>query len=178
MSPEPVRRVLDDLGAPYALIGAHAMAARGYPRFTIDIDYLTSDGRVLDREVWSGLEREGASVDARRGDAEDPLGGVVHVLLADGTDVDVVVAKWRWQAQVIERADMLPVVGGSVRVPRTSDLIMLKLAAGGYLDLRDAAALLAVGDQDSLVAEIETRIADVYPDVRTRWRELLAAIEE
>jgi hypothetical protein len=178
MNPEPVRRILDGLESPYALIGAHAMAARGYPRFTIDVDYLTSDGRVLDRAVWSGLERDGASVDARRGDLEDPLGGVVHILLADGTDVDVVVAKWTWQAQVIERAEMLPVVGGSVRVPRTSDVILLKLAAGGYLDLRDAAALLALGQRAALVAEVETHIADVYPDVQARWKELLAAVQE
>ena len=40
---EPVQRVLQVLGAPHALIGAHAMAARGYPRFTVDIDLLTSD---------------------------------------------------------------------------------------------------------------------------------------
>jgi hypothetical protein len=37
-----VLRVLDAMGAPHALIGAHAMAARGYPRFTVDIDILTS----------------------------------------------------------------------------------------------------------------------------------------
>jgi hypothetical protein len=178
MSTEPVRRVLDALGAPYALIGAHAMAARGYPRFTIDVDFLTSDDRVLDRAVWAAVEQAGAVVDARRGDADDPLGGVVHVLLADGTDVDVVVAKWRWEAAVIERAEVLPIAGASVRVPRTSDLILLKLAAGGYLDMRDAAALLALGDRDALVSAVEAHIGEVYPDVRARWRELLAAIDE
>jgi hypothetical protein len=41
--------VLEALGAPYALIGAHAMAARGYPRFTVDIALLTTDSWVLDR---------------------------------------------------------------------------------------------------------------------------------
>ena len=51
MNLEPVRRVLDVLGAPYALIGAHAMAARGYPRFTVDVDLLTTDPRVLDRGI-------------------------------------------------------------------------------------------------------------------------------
>ena len=30
-----VQRILDALGAPYALIGGHALAARGYPRFTV-----------------------------------------------------------------------------------------------------------------------------------------------
>ena len=55
MNIEPVQRVLDGLGASYALIGAHAMAVRGYPRFTVDIDLLTSDERVLGdpRCCWS-----------------------------------------------------------------------------------------------------------------------------
>jgi hypothetical protein len=35
---EPVQHVLQNLNAPHALIGAHAIAARGYPRFTIDAD--------------------------------------------------------------------------------------------------------------------------------------------
>lgn len=60
MNVEPVCRVLDALDVPYALIGAHAMAARGYPRFTVDIDLLTTDSRVLDRATWATIEREGA----------------------------------------------------------------------------------------------------------------------
>jgi hypothetical protein len=77
MNLEPVRRVLDGSGVRYALIGAHAMAARGYPRFTVDVDLLTTDPRVLDAAFWAALERDGTQVDARRGDADDPLGGVV-----------------------------------------------------------------------------------------------------
>ena len=88
MTIEPVRRVLEAIGAPYALIGAHAMAARGYPRFTVDVDLLTTDSRVLDRATWAGLERDGAVVDARTGDVDDPLGGVVHVCRDEDFDVD------------------------------------------------------------------------------------------
>ena len=70
---EPVQRVLQSLDAPHALIGGHALAARGYPRFTIDIDVLTSDSRVLHASVWTPLQQVGATIDARRGDADDPL---------------------------------------------------------------------------------------------------------
>jgi hypothetical protein len=175
MNVEPVLRVLASLGAPVALIGGHALAARGYPRFTVDVDLLTSDARVLDPLTWKPLVDAGAAADPRRGDAEDPLAGVVHLLLADGTDVDLVVARWTWEADVIARAERLQVLGVEMPVARAGDLILLKLAAGGYLDLRDAAALLAVGDRDSLIREVEARIADVRPDVRAVWRELLAA---
>ena len=169
---EPVRRVLESLGAAYALIGAHAMAARGYPRFTTDIDLLTTDPRVLDRATWVELERIGVSIDSRRGDSDDPLGGVVHLQRADDLDVDVILAKWPWEARVIERADRLHVMGADMPVPRTSDLILLKLAAGGYADLHDASALLSLGDRAAITREIEVAIGDVRPDVRKLWTDL------
>lgn len=175
MNLEGVRRVLHGLGASYALIGAHAMAARGYPRFTVDIDLLTSDPRVLESATWTELVRAGATVHPRRGDADDPLGGVVHIHLADGTDVDLIVGKWKWEAAVIERAEPLTVAPGiTLPVPATSDLILLKLAAGGFMDLQDAAALLEVGGPETTVREVEARIGEVLPDVRAVWRRLLS----
>ncbi len=174
---DEVCRVLESLGARYALIGAHAMAARGYPRFTVDVDFLTVDSRILDRSLWAQIERTGGTVDARRGDEGDPLGGVVHLQLGDGSDIDVVVGRWKWEAGVVERAESMRVLGVEVPVARTSDLLLLKLAAGGYGDLQDAAMLLAMGDREQLVREVEEHIGEVQPDVRPRWRDLLAATE-
>jgi hypothetical protein len=174
MNLEPVRRVLDSSGIRYALIGAHAMAVRGYPRSTVDIDLLTADFRVLDEPIWGGLQKDGAAVDVRRGDADDPLGGVVHILLPDGTDVDVVLARWKWQQELVARAEFLELAGARVPVPSRSDLILLKLAAGGYTDLQDAAALVAIGDSDATIRDVEVRIGEVQPDVRALWRDVLA----
>jgi hypothetical protein len=177
MNVEPVVRVLRSLGAPHALIGGHAMAARGYTRFTIDVDLLTSDTRVLELSTWAELERAGAAIDVRRGDAEDPLAGVVHILLSDGTDVDLVVAKWTWESEVIERAESMLAAGVSIRVPRTGDLILLKLAAGGFIDLQDASALLALDYTGEVIRDVEEHIDDVRPDVRALWRDVQAARE-
>lgn len=173
MTIEPVTRVLDAAAVHHALIGAHAMAARGYPRFTVDVDLLTTDTRVLDADMWLPLVERGARVDRRRGDHDDPLAGVVRIVLRDETNVDVVVGRWAWQQQLITRAEAMTVLGVTIAVPGTSDLILLKLAAGGYLDLHDAAALLALGDRERVIADVESRLADVQPDVRTLWRELL-----
>lgn len=174
MNLEPIQRVLDSLGVRYALIGGHALAARGYPRFTIDIDLLTTDRRVLDRGIWAPLSAAGADVAVRRGDDDDPLAGVVHLLLPDGTDVDLVVGRWPWERAVIERATVVTIAPSvDVPVPDVSDLILLKLAAGGFADLQDAAALLATGDRDQLIADVDARIAEVRPDVRETWRRLL-----
>jgi hypothetical protein len=174
MGIDETRRILEFVGVRYALIGAHAMAARGYPRSTVDVDFLTADQRILDPAIWTDVIRSGGTVDVRRGDHDDPLAGVVHILLADGSDVDVVVARWKWEAAVIERAERMRIAGIEIPVARTSDLIMLKLAAGGYLDQRDAAALLATGNRTELVREVEEHIDDVRPDIRPAWRELLA----
>ena len=46
--------------------------------------------------------------------------------------------------------------------------------AGGALDLRDAGALLAAGDREALIAEVEGRLSDVRPDAREAWRQVLA----
>ena len=174
MNFEPVRRVLDASSILYALIGAHAMAVRGYPRSTVDVDLLTADSRVLDDSIWSDLLKDGAAIDARRGDADDPLGGVVHILLPDGTDVDVVLARWKWQEELVARAESLELAGARVLVPSRSDLILLKLAAGGYTDRQDAAALVAIGDSDATIRDVEMRIGEVQPDVQALWREVLA----
>jgi hypothetical protein len=60
MKIEPVLRVLERLGAPYALIGGYAIAAWGFARSTIDIhiDLLTEvesrlpDVRPDPRDTW------------------------------------------------------------------------------------------------------------------------------
>jgi hypothetical protein len=173
MTLEPVTRVLDAAAVPYALIGAHAMAVRGYPRFTVDVDLLTTDARVLDAAMWVRLMADGARVDRRRGDHEDPLAGIVRIVLADDTNIDVVVGRWAWEGHVVARAEPMAVLGVTIGVPATSDLILLKLAAGGHLDLHDAAALLALGDREQIVRDVEAHLGDVRPDVRSLWRDLL-----
>lgn len=178
MNPGPVLDVLATRGVRCALIGAHAMAARGYPRFTADVDLLTTDTSVLGPDFWAPLSRSGADVVARRGDQDDPLAGVAHILLADGTDVDVVVGRWPWEADVVTRAEVLPVMGLTVPVARTADLILLKLAAGGYLDRQDVAVLLTIGDTRETVEEVESRIDEVRPAVRALWGELLGGTRD
>ena len=79
---ERVCAVLVANGIGHALIGAAALAARGVARSTYDIDLIISDPRVLEPRVWTPLREAGATVDIRRGDAEDPLGGVVRIEFA------------------------------------------------------------------------------------------------
>ena len=174
MTPSDVRDVLERHGISYILIGGHAVAARGFPRFTSDIDFMTTESRALDAKIWAELADAGAHIDSRRGDFDDPLGGVVHITLPDGQEIDIVVGKQKWEQEVIDRAEPMEVADMIVPVPRVSDLILLKLAAGGYLDLNDAAVLLAVNDREQVASEVNERIGRLPEDARAAWQRILA----
>ncbi len=75
--------------SPRALVREAALAARagtrGRRRASADRaarsepDSVTTDVRVLEAGLWEPLRAGGAEVDIRRGDLEDPLGGVIRV---------------------------------------------------------------------------------------------------
>ncbi len=169
---ELVVDTLESIGAAYAVIGGQAVAMRGHPRLTVDYDFLTTDRRVFDRDVWSRLQEKGATIDVRKGDPDDPLAGVVHIAL-DAREADVIVAKWTWEQAVIERAEQLTLQGVDVPVPRTSDLILLKVVAGGYLDLQDVHALLHAGDREQLIREVDQVIGALPADAQESWKRVV-----
>ncbi len=168
-------QVLETSGVSYALIGGRAVIARGHLRATVDYDFLTTDKIVLSAAFWASLED--SEIEIRKGDFDDQFKGVVHIRLPDGRDTDVIVGKWKWEQAAINRAERMDVGGMNVPVPRVSDLILLKLAAGGGLDLQDIGNLMEVYGRDSLVAEVEARIDEVRPDVRETWTKLLAFLD-
>jgi len=169
---EGVRQILESLGVQYAVIGAIAVAARGAPRSTFDFDLFTIDQRVLQASVWSGLSGSGVRVDVRKGDIDDPLAGVVRIGAAPD-QIDVVVGKRKWQQHVIQRAELLEIEGLPIRVPLTSDLILLKLDAGGPIDQQDVIQLLAVGPRDQLIADVNEKIGDLPEDARALWQKIV-----
>lgn len=168
-----VRAILDALGVRYALIGGWAVGLRGYPRLTTDTDFLTVDRRVLNRDVWRELVNDAIHVDPRKGDFDDPLAGVVHIG-SKPDEIDVVVGKWKFEQRVIERSEPMQFQGMTIPVPSTSDLILLKLAAGGAQDYADAYQLLTLGPRDELVAAIESEIETLPHDAQALWKRLRA----
>ena len=99
--------VLTRNGVAHALIDAAALAARGIARSTFDINLLTTDARVLDRDLWTSL-MDDFTVDVQRGDAADPLGGVVRVDGPSERPVDIILGNYPWQTRAVERADSMP----------------------------------------------------------------------
>jgi hypothetical protein len=161
---DDVTSVLAAAGIPHALIGAAAMAVHGISRSTVDQDLLVTDPHVLHDAFWSDLAA-GASVDVRRGDADDPLAGVVRIDRDAERIVDVVVGRGAWQDAILARAATHD--WAHLRVVEPADLILLKLYAGGVQDKWDVEQLLAT--YASLAALVDSRIATLPPAARALW---------
>lgn len=162
-------RVVERLAAasiPHALIGAAALAVRGVARSTFDIDLLTTERRVLDGDLWSPLVEAGIEVDCRRGDADDPLAGVVRLAQTGQRPVDLIVGRYIWQARAVARAE---VTGDGPPVVTAADLILLKLFAGGTQDLWDVRELLRQSGAEAVAADVEASLVDLPASLRERW---------
>ncbi len=171
-----VIEALEGIGVRSALIGAGAMATYGISRSTGDIDLLTTDTAVFKEGSWDRLRGSGASIDIRRGDYDDPLAGVIRISDDRELPVDLVVGRFQWQQEIVERASRLVVgpAGDSVElaVARAADLILLKLYAGGLQDLWDIRQLL---DNDrSLEAEVQALVGQLPAESLPLWRRVLA----
>ena len=170
---ERIASALDQAGARYAVIGAAAMAARGVGRSTRDVDLLTLSTVGLDEAWWTPLSEQGVSVSVARGDADDPLAGVVRLDQEGERPVDLVVGRYRWQRRVLERAE--PAVVGPTSLPTAQerDLVLLKLYAGGSQDAWDIEQLLAGPDREELITAVAADIADLPARCRRLWERIL-----
>jgi hypothetical protein len=149
-----IAALLSERNIAHALIGATALAAHGVSRSTMDQDLLVCERGVLDSNFWSTLSPP-TTIDVRRGDAEDPLAGVIRIHEPGERDVDVIVGQSRWQEAVLERATSIG--KGPLRLVEAADLILLKLYAGGSQDRWDIEQLLALDATGVTARAVERR---------------------
>jgi len=166
--------VLRDRGIPFAVVGAAAMAVHGVTRSTLDLDLLTPDSRALTRTTWASLEGGEATIDIRIGGADDPLLGAVRFTAVDSTIVDLIVGRGSWQAALVARARPHSLEGIVVPVATASDLIALKLYAGGPQDAWDIDQLLQGGDRPQLIASVEALLPALPEDSRRLWARIVS----
>jgi len=168
-----VARVLREHGTPFALIGAGAMAVHGVSRSTADLDLLVTDRRCLTQDYWSS--GGDVSVDIRRGDATDPLAGVVRARARSGGPLDVVVGRHAWQAAAIAAAGPGEVDGVPLMVVRPRDLVLLKLYAGGPQDAWDITQLIGLANGASIVTEVDATVGMLPGDAQALWQRVRPA---
>lgn len=143
-----VAALLAERGFRAAVIGAVALAVRGYPRATEDLDLATLVRSLAELGALAdALRLRGYEVQLALPDAEDPLGGVITVIAEDADPVQVVNYFNPWNGwalvgkEAIESAepDALPPLA-VVDVPH---LVALKLYAGGRKSSLDVLELLS-----------------------------------
>jgi hypothetical protein len=160
--------------SPVALIGGLALAAHGVLRATRDADLLGTNLEFLREETWATLAERGVAVTVRRGDSEDPLLGVVRFRREPEPDIDLVVGRERWLDDVLSRRVSLELEGESIPVVDAADLVLLKIDAGGPIDLVDVRLLLLGPDGDRLRRDAGERAARTTPRVREGLAALVA----
>jgi hypothetical protein len=165
-----VARALEAHGVAYAVIGAAAMAVHGVARSTAGIDLLVTDPRCFEPAPWRPVEAAGARLDMRRGDADDPLAGVIRISRVDEPPVDVIVGRSTWQTAIIGRAVRVDVAGAAVPIAGPADIVLLKLYAGGPQDAWDIAQLLDTAPP--IDALVDATIGALPPDCAALWRRI------
>jgi hypothetical protein len=149
------------------------MAVYGVSRATRDLDLLVMSVECLAAPTWATLEHDGVGVRIQRGDADDPLAGAIRVTAAGDSPIDVVVGRAGWQDAAIRRAMVRTIEGVAVPVVTATDLILLKLYAGGPQDAWDIEQLLSSGDRSMLVAAVEAALPILPEDSRRVWARIV-----
>jgi hypothetical protein len=139
---DTVKRVLETLDRNqivYAVIGGLAVSHHAIPRLTQDVDLVVmheDTGRV--RKLFPGCYQRGTAV--------------VEVYDIEGTRVDFLPAKLRYQREVVHNAGQGQIEGMPARVASVRDLLLLKMFAAGSRPL--------LGDRKQDEADI-TRLLEV-----------------
>jgi hypothetical protein len=153
---------------PFALIGAAAMAAHGVSRSTYDTDLFAVSSTCLKPQTWIAIEKSGATVDVRQGDDDDPLLGVVRIALGMQV-IDVVVGRYAWQRDVISRASSKAFLSVQLPIVSATDLVLLKLYAGGQQDRWDIEQLLASESAAVDLVELEQHVQSLPGHCQKLW---------
>ncbi len=140
----------------YALVGGFAVSAWGVARATQDIDLAVALGTSEPKALATYL---GATYEP--GDADDPLRGVFRLARkSEGREIPVqlIVLRPKWADEVFRRIETVKVLGCVVPVVNWQSLVLMKLYAGGPVDLQDARSIIAVrkpntADRKSLIAQ-------------------------
>lgn len=135
-------------GIESVVIGAAAVAAWGYPRFTEDFDLATDTDPFLKlKPIGDELRKRGFDVEFNAPDAEDPLGGLLRVSGNDFDTIDVVnfynpFGGGSTLGTEAVRSGALVLEGTNLKVVALPHLIALKLYGGGAEALRDVTELV------------------------------------
>ncbi len=141
---EQVMQILDRHQVQAVVIGAVAMAAHRYVRFTHDLDLgVNADVPTL-RNLTASFRAAGFTAELREPDGQDPLGGVIDITGAFGL-LQIISFADRFPAVIEDALRATTVVlrpGSALKLVPLPQLVALKLYAGGLRSKADVVELL------------------------------------
>ena len=164
-----VLRTLENSRVPYCVVGATALAVRGLPRMTRDLDLVVMVDDAED--AIAALERAKLRPETPPGPAGDREPMVVFLDPATGVEVDLLIAAGDPEATVCEEAPRATVFGTTAPVATLEHLLLLYLYSNQPKHLGDFAAIVASGRAD--LAAAERALSGMHPEMLDEWRRRL-----
>lgn len=158
-------RAMEASGIAYGVVGATALAVRGLPRMTRDLDIVVMVDDA--RQAIAALRSARFEAATPTGTADDPEPMIVFRDPASGVEVDLLVASGEPEATVCEDAPRAQVFGASGRVATLEHLLLLYLYSNQPKHLGDFAAIVTSGKAD--LAAAERRLAEMHPEMLGDW---------
>jgi hypothetical protein len=164
-------RALEDV--PHALIGAAALAVRGLPRMTRDIDIvvLVEDAfEALDALRENGFE---STTPVKRDQDPEPM----YVLQAprDGGEVDLLVAAGEPESTVVAEAPRALAFGVEAPVATLEHLLLMYLYSNQPRHLGDFARIVTESKVD--LGWVDSYLREVHPEMLPTFHERVAAAQ-
>jgi len=152
-------RALKRAKVPHAVIGAAALAARGLPRMTRDLDIavVTDDAfAALDALRAAGFR----SVTRINREAEpEPM----YILRSEGSEVDLLVAAGEPEATVIAEATPARLFGATAPVATLEHLVLMYLYSNQPRHFGDFARIVTETDVD--LVRIVRYLEEIHPEM-------------
>lgn len=167
-----VRRALGALAkaeVPFAVVGATALAVRGFPRMTRDLDVvvLREDGfAALDALLGAGFE---SVAPVRRSEDPEPM----YVLRRGRNDVDLLVAAGEPESTIVAEAPRAKVFGTKAPVATLEHLVLMYLYSNQPRHAGDLARI--VTESDVVLADVERYLMEVHPEMLSVLRDRVRA---
>ena len=164
-----IRRALTAMAAarvPYCVIGATALAVRGLPRMTGDLDLVVLAGDAA--RVIGALRAAGLRSATPTGALRDPEPLIVFVDRATGVEVDLLCAVGDPEATVIDEAPRTKVFGVPAPVATLEHLLLLYLYSNQPKHLGDFARIVQSGQAN--LGAVERALKVMHPEMVRTFR--------
>jgi hypothetical protein len=151
---------------PYCVIGAAALAVRGLPRMTRDLDLvvLHDDGE----RAIAALRKAGFRAATPLGSSDDPEPMIVFDDPDTGAEVDLLIAAGNPEATVIAQAAKAKLFGATAPVASLEHLLLLYLYSNQPKHLGDFAAIIQSGRAN--LGDAEKLLVEIHPQMLKEWR--------